>query len=124
MSTLRQFSLLSSRLTSLRRLFSSVKYPLQLGHIAANHSELYSESINNPERFWGDLGKTRLKWMKEFDNVMNCNIKRGEIRWFEGGVINVSGKNGSPFAVYVFCCCDNCTSCCLLCVYQALNIGS
>ena len=97
-----------------------MKYPLQLGHITANHCDLYSESINNPERFWGDLGKTRLKWMKEFDSAMNCNIKRGEIRWFEGGVINVSGKNGSSFAVYVYCC-YYCNSCCLLCVYQALN---
>jgi acetyl-CoA synthetase len=69
---------------------SSVKYPLQLQHVSKEHSEQYLESINNPERFWGDLARSRLKWIREFDSVMNCSFKEGKIRWFEGGVINIS----------------------------------
>ena len=74
---------------------SSVSYPLSLRHTLENHAEVYHESLNHPERFWGDLASRRLKWMKQFDSVMNCDMKKGHIRWFEGGLINISGMSNS-----------------------------
>ena len=71
---------------------ATLKYPLQLSSISQNHAAVYQESINNPEQFWGDLGRRRLDWFKEFDQVMDCNMERGEFNWFIGGKINVSGK--------------------------------
>ena len=71
---------------------SSVKYPLSgLASVSVEHDALYQESLRNPERFWGDLARRRLRWSKEFDQVMDCDMEKGEFKWFGGGVINVSG---------------------------------
>lgn len=71
----------------------SVSYPLQLASVSAEHQALYEESLSNPEGFWGDLARRRLKWFKEFDQVMDCDMDKGEFKWFIGGEINVSGES-------------------------------
>ncbi len=70
---------------------AKVQYPLQLSSVSPNHAALYEESIENPRRFWGDLGRRRLKWFKMFDEVMECNMTKGSFKWFLGGKINASG---------------------------------
>lgn len=70
----------------------SVTYPLQLASVSENHAALYAESLENPERFWGDLARRRLRWIKEFDQVMDCDMQEGRFKWFIGGTINVSGE--------------------------------
>ena len=69
----------------------SVEYPIQLSSVSPNHAALYEESLSNPQGFWGDLARRRLRWFKEFDQVMNCDMEQGKISWFNGGKINVSG---------------------------------
>ena len=73
------------------RLSSSVNYPIKLDTVSKNHSAIYEESIRNPESFWGDLAQQRLRWMKPFDRVMDCNMEKARMSWFEGGQLNVSG---------------------------------
>ena len=80
------------RTRRLCRNLSSTIYPIQPGHVDGNHDVLYAESINNPHQFWGDLAKRRLRWMKEFDTVMDCDMNKGKISWFLGGQLNVSGN--------------------------------
>ena len=70
----------------------SVTYPLQLASVSENHAALYAESLKNPEQFWGDLARRRLRWIKEFDQVMDCDMQEGRFKWFIGGTINVSGE--------------------------------
>ncbi len=70
---------------------SSVNYPLQLSSVSADHGALYEESVKNPEGFWGDLARRRLTWFKDFDQVMDCDMNKGQFKWFIGGEINVSG---------------------------------
>ena len=77
----------------LSRFASGVTYPLQLASVSENHAALYAESLKNPERFWGDLARRRLRWVKEFDQVMDCNMREGRISWFKGGMLNVTGKS-------------------------------
>ena len=84
--------LLSRRKSVVCRNISSTIYPIQPGHVDGNHDELYAESINKPDQFWGDLAKRRLRWMKEFDTVMDCDMNKGKINWFLGGKLNVSGN--------------------------------
>jgi len=67
-----------------------VTYPLQLASVSENHAALYEESLKNPQRFWGDLARRRLLWIKEFDQVMDCNMQEGKISWFNGGILNVT----------------------------------
>lgn len=63
-----------------------------LGYSFKSHEELYNFSLNEPEIFWGTLARTRLRWYRKFDEVMDCNLQEGKIAWFQGGKINVSGK--------------------------------
>ena len=84
--------LLSRRKVVVCTKLSTAIYPIQPGHVNVNHDELYAESINNPHVFWGDLAKRKLRWMKEFDTVMDCDMNKGKISWFLGGKLNVSGN--------------------------------
>uniref|UniRef100_UPI00398F6F3D acetyl-coenzyme A synthetase 2-like, mitochondrial n=1 Tax=Pristiophorus japonicus TaxID=55135 RepID=UPI00398F6F3D len=47
-------------------------------------------SLQQPDRFWGALGRERLCWISPFHSVSNCDLGQGSIRWFEGGQLNVS----------------------------------
>ena len=55
--------------------------------------QLYSLSIKDPDFFWGTLAKQFLKWKKPFETVSDCDMEKGEIKWFTDGKINVSGTN-------------------------------
>ena len=87
-----------------------VSYPLQLSSVTENHAALYEESLKHPEQFWGDLARRRLRWIKEFDQVMDCDMSSGQFKWFLGGVINVSGEDEHialvPFVVLTATTCD------------------
>ena len=68
-----------------------MRYPLQRSSVSEDHAAIYKESLENPEAFWGDLARNRLRWMKEFDQVMDCDMNEGRLSWFNGGKLNVSG---------------------------------
>ncbi|MBF8271598.1 MAG: acetyl-CoA synthetase [Magnetococcales bacterium] len=50
----------------------------------------YKQSLEDPETFWGDRAREFVHWFKPWDRVMNCDISKGHIRWFEGGKTNAS----------------------------------
>ena len=79
-------------LQSARRTSSSVSYPLQLATVSDQHASWYEESLRDPERFWGDLARQRLRWAKDFNTVMDCEMKEARFNWFLGGQLNVSGE--------------------------------
>ncbi len=54
------------------------------------YQSLYHESIENPEGFWSEQAERELHWMKKWDTVMSGSFEEGNIKWFEGGVLNVS----------------------------------
>ena len=88
-----------------KRPLNTLTYPLQLSSVSSNHAAVYEESIKHPEQFWGDLARRRLKWFKEFDQVMDCDMAKGKISWFNGGKINVTGTYYAPMllnVVYIF----------------------
>ncbi|MGN6550400.1 MAG: AMP-binding protein, partial [Pararhizobium sp.] len=50
----------------------------------------YGQSVENPERFWGEHGK-RIDWFTPFTKVRNTSFEGDiSIKWFEDGVTNVS----------------------------------
>lgn len=87
----RRLSLCRATRPSLRW-YSELKYPLQLASVSEEHAAIYEESLRNPKRFWGDLARRRVRWMKEFETVMNCDMKDATLSWFDGGTLNVSGR--------------------------------
>ncbi|MGZ3742607.1 MAG: acetate--CoA ligase [Pseudobdellovibrionaceae bacterium] len=56
----------------------------------AQYKKMYEDSIRNPEAFWGQQAE-RLHWFKKWDKVKDISFKSPvSIKWFEGGVLNVS----------------------------------
>ena len=70
--------------------------------IFEDHNDLYKFSIDYPEKFWSKLGVNRLEWYKEFDQVTDCDLKQGKIKWFIGGKLNVAGKSLFVFVCFSF----------------------
>ena len=54
------------------------------------YNTLYKQSIENPDRFWGEQGK-RIKWIKPYSKVKNTSYKKNNIniKWYEDGTLNV-----------------------------------
>lgn len=54
----------------------------------AQYEAMHRESIENPEKFWGEVGK-RLDWFKPYTKVHSGSFSDDyEIKWFEDGVLN------------------------------------
>jgi len=52
----------------------------------SNYNELYQQSINDPETFWGEAAEG-LHWIKKWDRVLDMQAKPVP-RWFPGAQIN------------------------------------
>ncbi len=58
----------------------------------ATYQAMYDRSVNDPEGFWGEMGK-RLHWIEPYARVKNTRFAPDvSIRWFEDGVLNVSAN--------------------------------
>ncbi|OWJ76925.1 MULTISPECIES: acetate--CoA ligase [Haematobacter] len=55
------------------------------------YEELYRESIEDPDAFWGREGK-RIDWIEPYTKVKNTDFTFGKvsIKWYEDGVLNAS----------------------------------
>ncbi|PKR80592.1 acetate--CoA ligase [Brumimicrobium salinarum] len=47
------------------------------------------KALNSPEEFWGDIASTFV-WKKKWDNVLNADMVNADIKWFEGGQLNIT----------------------------------
>jgi len=56
----------------------------------AKYQEMYKRSIDDPEGFWAEQADEFLHWFKKWDKVMDYDYHKAEIKWFEGGKLNVS----------------------------------
>jgi acetyl-CoA synthetase len=59
----------------------------------ADYERLYAESVEDPERFWGVIGR-QLDWIKPFSKVKDSSFAEADfhIRWFYDGTLNVSAN--------------------------------
>lgn len=53
------------------------------------YHQLYTESITNPEAFWGREAE-RLTWFKKWDKVLDHTFADARIQWFKGGKLNAA----------------------------------
>ncbi len=53
------------------------------------YQSLYKESINSPENFWKKMS-LRLTWFQNPKKILKNNFVNAEVKWFEGGKLNVS----------------------------------
>ncbi|MCK4492805.1 MAG: acetate--CoA ligase [Methylococcales bacterium] len=54
------------------------------------YHRLYQQSIEDPKQFWATQAHNFLEWMRPWDKVMDVDFPKGDIRWFMGGILNVS----------------------------------
>jgi acetyl-CoA synthetase len=56
----------------------------------AKYAEMYQRSINDPDAFWAEQAKEFVTWSKPWNRVSDWDFHKGDIRWFEGGKLNVA----------------------------------
>ncbi len=49
----------------------------------------YKESLENPEQFWSEIAK-EFQWHKPWDKVLDWDFSKPEVKWFEGGQLNIT----------------------------------
>ena len=54
-----------------------------------SYRRLYKQSIENPEKFWGEIAE-RLDWYTKWNSVRDVDFRSGKIKWFSGGILNAS----------------------------------
>ena len=54
-----------------------------------SYRTLYKQSIENPEKFWGEIAE-RLDWYTKWNSVRDVDFRSGNIKWFSGGILNAS----------------------------------
>lgn len=68
--------------------FDSIK---QNAHITPErYATMYQQSIEDPNGFWADRAEEFLDWYKKWDTVSDVDYQKANIKWFEGGKLNVS----------------------------------
>jgi acetyl-CoA synthetase len=54
-----------------------------------SYKEMYDISVKDPAGFWAEQAE-RLDWFKKWDTISSCDFNSADIKWFEGGKLNVS----------------------------------
>jgi acetyl-CoA synthetase len=56
----------------------------------ARYKELYDNSVNDPQTFWGDIAG-EFQWKKRWDDIDRSSfLDDVSIRWFDGGLLNIT----------------------------------
>ncbi len=53
------------------------------------YQEAYKKSVEEPEAFWGEVADNFF-WKRKWNNVLKWNFKDPDIKWFEGGKLNIT----------------------------------
>ena len=56
----------------------------------ATYESMYQRSIADPDGFWSEQAEAFLFWQKPWQTVSKIDMPNGNIRWFDGGQLNVS----------------------------------
>src|SRR3990172_9443998 len=56
----------------------------------AQYEALYRRSVDDRDAFWSEMANEHLTWMAPFTSVCQENLHTGEVRWFDGGKLNVA----------------------------------
>lgn len=54
------------------------------------YERMYAESISDPDAFWAAQAEAFISWDQKWQTVSNVDFHAADIKWFEGGKLNVS----------------------------------
>lgn len=57
---------------------------------AEQYEQMYKQSIEDPAGFWGEQAEKFLTWSKPWDKTLEWDFNTADIKWFQGGELNVS----------------------------------
>ncbi|MFT4155811.1 acetate--CoA ligase [Parafilimonas sp.] len=63
-------------------------YPFQITSLK-EYQLRYKQSIENPEKFWGEVAESFL-WKKKWDKVLEWNFTEPKVEWFKGARLNIT----------------------------------
>lgn len=52
--------------------------------------QVYRKSVRNPEAFWEEIAEEHFLWRKKWDNVLQWDFSKPEVKWFEGAQLNIT----------------------------------
>ena len=53
------------------------------------YKEAYSQSIEDPETFWGGIAE-QFTWRKKWEKVLEWDFTRPDVNWFINGKLNIT----------------------------------
>ena len=56
----------------------------------ARYNAMYKQSLEQPDVFWAERAREFLDFQRLWDRVSDCDMTKGQARWFEGAQLNVS----------------------------------
>ncbi len=66
----------------------AMSYPFQIKS-QEQYEKAYRESVDQPEEFWASVAEN-FQWRKKWDKVLEWNFKEPNIKWFQGGKLNIT----------------------------------
>ncbi len=63
-------------------------YPFQITSLE-EYQLRYKQSVENPEKFWGEVAESFL-WKKKWDKVLEWNFTKPKVEWYKGGKLNIT----------------------------------
>ena len=57
---------------------------------AEKYEQMYQRSLEDPAGFWAEQAEEFLHWFRKWDSVMDNDYHKAQIKWFEGGKLNVA----------------------------------
>ena len=51
---------------------------------------VYRKSVRNPQIFWEEIAEEHFYWRKKWNNILNWDFTKPEVKWFEGAKLNIT----------------------------------
>ncbi len=55
-----------------------------------NYQKVYRESIENPEKFWGEFAEREFTWRKPWTKILSGSLEKTDVKWFDGAELNIT----------------------------------
>ena len=65
-----------------------MSYPYQITSMD-QYEMAYRVSVTNPEEYWESVAQ-HFSWRKKWDKVLEWNFKEPDVKWFQGGKLNIT----------------------------------
>ncbi|KAJ8663621.1 acetyl-coenzyme A synthetase [Lichtheimia ornata] len=72
------------------RLANAQECPKPFVSSLEQYRSMWQESVDHPDKFFGNLANELLSWSKPFETVKHGSFETGDVAWFLGGELNAS----------------------------------